>query len=511
MSIKRRKVDTSLEKHILTGMIVSDLFLREIQNIYHPDLLEISFGTVIAGWCLRHYKKYQKAPRELIGDIFDSWKRSNADSEQVDYIEGFLKTLNDEFEHADKFNDLYALDKAICYFKLRSFKLLSEDLKACADNEDSDEAEKCLNEFRKIEKVNAEGIDVFDDEEAWRSAFDTNTDILFKIPGKLGELLNEQLVRDSFIALMGIAKIGKTWNLQFIAMCAVQARCNVAVFQAGDLSEGQMMVRNGIYISQRSNKQKYCKPLLIPILDCKHNQELTCPCRRRRTNTVGLLDTDGNPLGFDEAEKLGYSACSDCENENWFKGAVWHFRRRSVRPLTWQEAFAEAQAYKRRINAKRYKLSTHPAKSLSVGKIEAILDTWERLEGFIPDVVLIDYADILASENKGNKEERDNINETWMALSALRQKRKICLITATQANGSAIKEKTLSREHYANDRRKYDHCTAMYGLSQTNDEKQKGITRWGAIVLREDNWDTEFQVKVLGCLQIGRPYLNSFV
>ena len=510
MSIKKHKVDTSLERQILIGMIISDNFLKQVIPMYMPDLFEITYSGTIAKWCIRHYDKYGKAPNILIEDIFDTWKKTSDNDEQTEYIKGFLSTLSDEYERGDKFNDDYIFDKTVRHFKSRSLKLLSEDIEACLKHNDVDEAEKCYQDYKKVEKITSNGIDIFDDEDAWRNAFDINTDILFTVPGALGKMLNGNFVRDSLIGIMGIAKIGKSWWMQFLGIQAVKARCNVAVFQLGDLSEGQSMVRTGVYITKRSNKPKYCKELFVPVMDCYHNQHGTCEYRRRRTNTVSLLDSDNNLMEFNEAEKLGYSVCIDCENEKWFKGAVWHVRRRPVRPLTWQEAFKEAQAYKAKIKAKRYKISTHPSKSLSVSGMETILDSWERIEGFIPDVVICDYADLFAPERKGTKESRDDINETWMALSALRQKRKICIITATQANGMAIKEKSISREHYSNDRRKYDHVTAMFGLSQTNEEKRNGITRWGTIVLREDDWDTEAFVNVIGCLSIGRSYIDSW-
>lgn len=509
MALKRTKIDLSIERQILTGMIISDRFLREILPLYEPDLFEIKYGPIVAKWCIQHFEKYEKAPGALIQDIFAAWERSNPEQEQADYIHGFLATLSDEYERSDKFNAPYLIDKAVEYFDSRSYKLLEEDLRWCNENNDREGAAKVVSEFRKVEKVMSPGIDVFDDEDAWRDAFDVDTDTLFTVPGKLGEMINPQFVRESFIGLMGIAKIGKTWNLNFLAQCAVRARCNVAFFQLGDLSQNQMMIRNGIYITQRSNKPKYCGVQLIPVLDCEKNQKDMCDLRKRQCK-FGCYDTDGNILDLDDAP--GYTPCTECRGEHKgpFKGAVWHEKRRPVRPLTWQEAYKAAQEYKQRIKAKRFKLSTHPSKSLNVVGVEAILDNWERLEGWVPDVLIFDYADLFAPERKGNKETRDDSNETWMALSALRQKRKCCVITATQANGAAIKEKTVGREHYANDRRKYDHVTAMYGLSQTSEEKRKGIIRWGEILVREDDFDCDYQVNVLGCLAIGRPYLESF-
>ena len=511
MAIKRRKIDTSLERQILTGMVVSDRYLKEIQAIYHPDLLEVKQGTTIARWCFRHFATYQKAPGILIQDIFSTWAKGSKDEELVKYIEEFLNALSDEYVHGNKFNADYLLDKTVGYFKKRSLKLLAEDITECLAEDDVDGAETLYADYRKVEKITSVGVDVLDDEDAWQRAFEDQAEPLFTVPGKLGHLLNTEMIRGGFVSLMGVAKIGKTWNLTFLTQCALRARCNVAMFQVGDMSESAMMVRNGIYITQRSNKAKYCGEILIPIMDCKHNQKDTCPTPKKRTSKFGIIDTEGELLDFDSA--VGYEACTACKEEKKspFMGAVWYTKRRPVRPLTWQEAYKAAQEYKKRIRAKQYKLATYPNRSMSVSGIESVLDTWERVDGFIPDVIVIDYADILAPEKgSSSKEFRHSSNETWMALRSLCQQRHILLITATQASGAAIKQQAVTREHYSEDRRKYDHVTAMFSLSQTAEEKRKGITRWGAIVIREDDWDEEYHVNVIGCLQVGRPYLDSF-
>lgn len=510
MAVTRKKVDLSVERSILTGMVVSDRFLQELLPLYNPDLLEMTHGVIIADWCVNHFKKYEQAPGILIQDVFKTWQRTVNNPERVKYVELFLSSLSDEYEHAEKFNVEYMLDKAVDYFKVRSLKVLAEDIIYNLDNNDLLSAEVSLNEYQRVEKINSPGIDVFDDQDAWRDAFDVNTDTLFTLPGQLGEMMNSQFTRDSFIALMGIAKIGKTWNLTFLAQQAVKAKNNVAMFQVGDLSQGQMMLRNGIYLTKRSNKPKYCGELLIPVLDCELNQKDLCHDIKGRMSPCGCYDSDDELMSVDDAPTM-YQPCDYCYGKKGeFKGAVWYEKRRPVRPLTWQEAYKAAQDYKTRHKTKRYKLSTHSSRSMNVAGIVAQLDTWERLEGWIPDVIIIDYADILAPERKGNKESRDDINETWMALRGLSQKKHCCVITATQANGAAINQKTVGREHYSGDRRKFDHVTGMFGLSQTNEEKRRGITRWGAIVLREDDWDADYSVNVLGCLQVGSPYIADF-
>lgn len=508
--VSRRKVDTSQERAILIGAIVSDRFLRDVIPMYQPSLFEISYSNIIMGWCIRHFKRYEKAPQKLIQDVFAQWKKTNKSDDQVEFIEGFLATLSDEFEHASRFNAEYLLDKAIAHFKTRSLKVLSEDISDSLNHNDLDSAEGALNDYKKVEQISDTSISVLDDETSWKEAFEEASEPLFKLPaGPLNDMIGDQFTRDSFVALMGMAKSGKSFSLMFLAHCAVKSRCNVASFQVGDLSKNQTMMREGIYLTGRSNKEKYNRTLHQPELDCEHNQDNSCT-KRSRSCRVGCLAEDETLLPPSEA--VGYVSCSNCQSSigGDFKGAVWLNTRRPVRLLDWQSAFKAAQDFKKKYKAQRYKLSVHPARSMNISMIEAQLDTWERLEGWIPDVILIDYADILAPERKGNKETRDDVNEGWTAMRALSQKRHCCVITATQASGAAIKQKTVSREHYSSDRRKFDHVTAMYGLSQTPEEKRLGIVRWGGLVVRESDWDAEYQVSVIGHLAAGNPYVGSF-
>lgn len=131
---KRKKIDNKVERQIVTGMIVSDQVLREIEPIYRPELMESPFAKTVAGWCLEHHKRYQKAPKELIEDIFHSAERKNLDEDQAELIGDFLESISSEYERADKFNAHYILDKAETKFKESSLRHLSEDIRAELSN-----------------------------------------------------------------------------------------------------------------------------------------------------------------------------------------------------------------------------------------------------------------------------------------------------------------------------------------------------------------------------------------
>jgi hypothetical protein len=51
----------------------------------------------------------------------------------------------------------------------------------------------------------------------------------------------------------------------------------------------------------------------------------------------------------------------------------------------------------------------------------------------------------------------------------------------------------------------------MYALNQTAEEKRIGILRIGELVIRDDEFDWKRQVKILQCLQRGRPLIGSYM
>lgn len=154
---------------------------------------------------------------------------------------------------------------------------------------------------------------------------------------------------------------------------------------------------------------------------------------------------------------------------------------------------------------------TKPNKDMSVSNIVSQLDIWETFDGFVPDVVIIDYADILKGEpGDERKETRDQQNGTWQALRALSQKKHCLVITATQTDAAAYDTKDLKLKNFSEDKRKYSHVTVMPGLNQTEEEKDRGVMRVNILLAREEVFDIRRMVHVLQCLQIGRPFIASF-
>jgi hypothetical protein len=138
------------------------------------------------------------------------------------------------------------------------------------------------------------------------------------------------------------------------------------------------------------------------------------------------------------------------------------------------------------------------------------LDDWERSDGFVPDVILIDYVDIMAAESK--TEFRHQENEKWLRLRGLSTSRHALVVTATQADAKSYTSDTLSIANFSEDKRKFAHVTAMYGLNQDRHgrEKELGIMRLNQLVVRESEFSVNNQVRILQNLRRGQACLSSF-
>lgn len=525
MTVKRKKVDNHVERLLITGMIVSTRFLKEVTTIYDAKLMEIPFAKTVADWCLRYYEQYEKAPKKHIQDIYHSASRKGMDEDQSEMIGDFLESISGEYEHSQKFNVQYVLDLVEQRFRAKSLEHLSEDIQALASRGEVLKAEARLGEYKRVERPQGGGINPFTNTEVIFNAFENNSEPLFTFPGALGSLLNDHLVREGFIGIMGKEKIGKTWELMEFAIQASKARCNVAIFEVGDMSESQIVVRTHIRLAGKSNNKKYCGKVYVPVLDCVRNQEDSCTSRHRCSHcgiggslkkVLGTLFKENEPVDIGallHSVPDTYKPCSYClkARPHKFRGSHWFEERFIEHPLTWREAVKNGSSFMSRMRGRDFKIATYPSDTASPSTINAQLDIWER-EGFVPDVIIIDYADILAPEPRdANKEFRHQQNGIWKSLRKMSQQRRALIIVATQVASTAYESDCLKLKHFSEDKRKYAHVTGMLTLNQSEKEKVLGIMRIGWLLLREGSFDPSFYVKVIRCLNIGRPHIASYV
>ena len=463
MKIEKKNGDD--ERRILIGMIVDPVVLGRINSKWQPGAFRSKWANIVAQWCLKYYQRYNKAPMRHLESLFETWSAKTRDKTNVELVSKFLASLSDEYEDLkSESNSDYVIDMTARYFNQVRMENLIEAVESDINDGHAEKAHHKLIGYNRIEMGVGEGINVFQDVEAMKRAFDTEgREALITFPGALGEFFKGALEREGFISFIGKKGIGKSFWLMTMAYEAMLQRRRVAMFEVGDMGESQTMRRFMIRAAKQPRSPK-------------------------------VIDL---PIKIWRNKKKHRVVCEYADKE---------FSKK----LSWRKAFKACEkVMQRKVKSKEsyLKLSCHFNSTLSVDGIESILQDWER-SGWIPDVIGIDYADILKMQYS-SFEGRDCINETWKRLRALSQSRHCLLITATQSDAASYDRGTLGMGNFSDDRRKIDSVTGQIGINQSKEEKRKGIMRLNWVSLRDDEFHPSSCVYVAGCLSIANPAIKS--
>lgn len=503
MKIQRRKIDTSIEKKILRGAIVSSRYLRELQIMYKSEFMRVDAIRVLMNWCFEYFKHYETAPAEHIRDMYEQIINDGGVDENVKLVGIVLDELKDDISRIDdKFNVDYLLDETQKFFNKRGLEILVDDIKMNLNNNDLDAATASFNSYKPAARVQVEGINPVDDAEIIKKAYESGSEPLFELHGVLGSMMNPWFVRGGFIGIMGPEKSGKSYFLLELAMQAHRQRCNVVIFDAGDMVQDDWVMRIQSYIT------RYPKPydirgrkyIDVPVVDCKKNYNNRCRSKERRGD-VGY----GNFSSIKSAIANGYKLCTVCGDIEPFR--LFEKVRITEARSDWSFAFRNGQRWQKRTK-KKFRLSCHFNNTLTLRGIENILDTWEYFDGFVPDVIITDYADIMTTDDF--MEERHKQNHIWKGLRAMSQKKRCLVITATQTAARSYGKKKITKSDFSEDKRKYGHVTRMYAISQTEEEEKINEVRIGEVVAREGRRKL-MQVAVVQCLDVSRFHMGSYI
>jgi len=507
--IKRNKWG-DLERQIVIGLISDGDFAARLVPILQRDHLTSSFARLLMRWCANYYKEYGKVPGKEIQNIFRSKQRDGSiDEADEELIETFLDDVIRDYNGNTKHNTDYLIDRTFKYIKRQTLQLLSEDIQTYLSQGQEDAAENLVNEYYRIEDSVSDIVDPLKPE-IIKQAYAASPTPIVEYPGVYGSLINPVLTRSSLVAFMGIEKRGKSWVLLELAMRAARQRRSVAFFQVGDMDQAQQVQRIGTYLTRAPHMTYLAGKILVPCLDCLHNQTDQCKSKKRKCATGVMLDENvGLKVDYDEAVQDGYSPCTACRRDknSQYVGAHWKVEK-EVEAHTEQDVIEAAERFKKNFGKSKLLLESQPAGTVTLSHIQSVLKAQERIHGFVPDVIVIDYADILMAEKE--RDFRHKQNELWTGLRALSQEYHALVVTATQADAAAYEKETISIKNFSEDKRKLAHVTAALSLNQTDQEKKEGVLRIAMLLARGIPFSAEYQVRVLQSLTIGQPFLGSY-
>jgi len=143
---------------------------------------------------------------------------------------------------------------------------------------------------------------------------------------------------------------------------------------------------------------------------------------------------------------------------------------------------------------------------------EEITNRVEELasEGFVADVIIIDYADITKPMG-GGSELRNQLDVIWKHLRWFAGKFHCLVVTASQTNRSALNSSEVNAGSIAENFKKVAHVTSMVSMEQTRVMKQNHLMRIRNVAVRNDAVEETCvfpQCLSLGQFMFGNPVLG---
>jgi replicative DNA helicase len=454
--LKRKKISISEDRQVLSWAIVSTQFLKEIRTLGEPELFETRYSVRVASWVWEYFDNTGESPGQTIEEIFIRRRTEIPDEDEIDLVQEYLSALSTEWERVASINHTYAVTQATAYFKRRSLERFSESLDKLIKRGEIAEAEREIGSYKRVEKPTGSTVSMIRHAEPVISAILAEDEIMFAFDGDLGKAIGP-FIRGDLVAFLGAPGRGKTWWLLYLAYRAMSLHLGVVFFSL-EMTEHQVIRRAWQMMMGKAVRE----------------------CESTRPSF--------EPFDDDDEEFRVISAPYTPELVT--AHGVQH------RQNQWKMSLRDGD----------FRIKAFPSFSATLSDIRTTLDNLEYYEGFVPDVIAVDYGDIIKPEGHRG-EYRHDIDEIWKTMRGWAQERNCLVASATQAGRKAI-GKDARESDIAEDIRKLNHVSKMMILNQSKDEYDAGVMRVRSGKEREGRLITS-EVVVLQDLAVGRPYIAS--
>jgi hypothetical protein len=464
--VRITSVKSDEERQILTALIVHNEVLSTLCSKLGQERepFENKWANVVYGWCRQYHEKYNKAPRRHIQQLFAKYAAKSKDEDSVALMESFLSRLSKDYEGLKhETNEQFVLDTAAQYFDRVRLQRIQESMSLALENRDVVEAKKAHAGFQPMDFSAGEWKDPLDEDtirQTLRRAQEEES--LIEWHGEaLNRFLGPQFGRGKFVSFVAPEKRGKSFWLLETVYQAVRQRRKVLYYVIGDMSEDQANLR----FYGRVTRKPYAGDADVRI-----------------------------PKAIDKTKE----------------GMVVRYKEERRTKPTVQDVLKARERLKQATAVKVLPLKTRcvAAGVVSASNVEQDIAKFAA-DGWAPDVVVLDYADLLAPEPGSGQEFRHQVNETWKVLRRISLDYHCCVVTATQAAASSYDAEVIKKKDFSEDKRKNAHVTGMVGINQNTEEKEKGLYRLNWIFLRDGKWSDGAVVWTAGELAVACPCLLS--
>lgn len=417
---------SAIQENLVTLLCYSDQHCVTVRNLVEPEWWGGPFA-LISRRVYEYIDRYKKAPKDHIADLLADKLEDTKNKREANLYEDILVSIRDQYENI---NSEYVMGQLENFIKRQSLRTIAIDL-AKALQRDTDES---LEEAEVLIKtaINQQA-----------SVFDPGLRLSNK--ERVLDFLEQQVhcfptgipefdkrgfgpTRKELWLYIAAAKRGKTWMLIQLAKMAVLHRLKVCHIT--------------LEMSEDRSAQRYM-------------QAMFAMAKRKDKQIVTKFERDslGRMIGFDEVEIIPRLSMQDPKIREKLSKRIDKFGLRLLDNIIVKE-FASG--------------------NLTIRQLEAFLDGLESNERFIPDLLIVDYPDLM-------KVDKDNyrlsIDQIYKELRGLGKTRNMAIAVVSQSNRGAAKAKHVESGHVAEAYSKIAHADCVITYNQTDAEHKMGLAR----------------------------------
>lgn len=417
---------SALQENFITLLCYDDLNCALIRNLIEPEFWGGPF-KVIAPRIYEYIDRYKKAPKDHIADLMADKLENKKNPREATLYEDILMSIHGQSENV---NAPYVMGQLENFIKRQSLRTIAVDLAKALqrDTDDSlEEAEKLISASRhQVASVFDPGLRL--------SNRDRVLDFLDQgnhcFPTGIPELDKRGFgpTRKELWLYIAAAKRGKTWMLIQLAKMAILHRLRV--------------VHITLEMSEDRSAQRYM-------------QALFAMSKRNEKQIVTKFERDqlGRLVGLDETEVRPRLYMNDPNIRKRLEKKIDRFGPRLLDNVI---------------------VKQFPTGSLTVRQLEAYLDNLESNERFVPDLLIVDYPDLM---NVDKNNYRLSIDEIYKDIRGILVRRNMAGAVVSQGNRLSEKAKNVGSDHVAEAWSKIAHADCIITYNQTVAEHKMNLAR----------------------------------
>lgn len=444
----------TLQENVLTLVAYSNEQGRIIINMIKPDLFEGDY-RVIAEGAFEFWRQHGEAPKDhtpdLVSDILDDPHNRKAAT--------FRRVLGAMYDLSQHINAEYVMTKLRTFVRMQTIKNAINDSaeRIHARQEMAiEEIEELWNDLLRKRQVGFEpGLRLDETDRLVGYLRQRNDEFVTGI----GELDKRFIVpyRKAVMLFIGPPKIGKSW----LACCIGKANL--------------LKRKKVVHITLEMSEEEY---------GLRYYQSILSVSKREAKVAVRNLIVDE-------------------------KGRLQKLEEDEITPeFTFESKFLDAEfeqaaeQYKHLV--KNLVIKAFPPRSLTMNGLRAYLDNLEAVEGFIPDMLILDYIGIVSTDAKNHRITLGRAMEEFRAICV---ERNIAGVTFHQASKLGAMAEAVHSTHIAEDFSMIGTADQVATITRTKAEKQYGLAR--VYVTNARGEQDEFGVLITQALALGQFCLSS--